>query len=62
MDYCRCKEPQAAPVKPEPLLFPGMASFLIQGWEDILPPEKALLKGTVFPSLSKPFFAGGEPS
>ena len=60
MDFCRCSETHYSPAKPGGYLFPGMATIPMQEWEEPFSPEEALAKGTVFPSLSKPFFVGGE--
>ncbi|MDO4329840.1 MAG: spore coat associated protein CotJA [Lachnospiraceae bacterium] len=38
----------------------AMATVPLQPWEELYPPAKALARGTVFPGLDLPFFAGGE--
>ena len=60
MNFCRCSELKQPLAKPGGYLFPGMATIPLQDWEEPLSPEEALKKGTVFPCLVMPFFAGGE--
>lgn len=38
----------------------GIATIPFQPWETVYPPQKALCRGTVFPSLDLPFYGGGE--
>lgn len=38
----------------------AMVQVPMQAWEDVYDPKDALQAGTLFPSLDKPFFMGGE--
>lgn len=38
----------------------AMVQVPMQAWEDVYEPKDALQAGTLFPSLDKPFFMGGE--
>lgn len=38
----------------------AMVQIPPQEWEDVYDSKQALLAGTLFPSLDKPFFMGGE--
>jgi len=54
MDFCTCKKEAAG-------IFPlAMAMVPVQPWETLYGPEKALTRGTVFPSLDLPFYVTEE--
>lgn len=50
MDFCTCKKEEPA------ALTLGIATVPLQPWETMVEPAKALCQGTVFPSLSLPFY------
>lgn len=45
---------------PSPVLSLAIASVLIQPWEQPYEPGEGLARGTIFPCLDMPFFAGGK--
>lgn len=51
---CECAQPQGAFPNSTPV---GMAYVPFQAWEEPFDENTALMKGTIFPSLDKPFLA-----
>ena len=49
---CRCEQPQGKFPQNTPI---GMAYVPFQEWEEPYDENTALMKGTIFPSLDKPF-------
>ena len=66
MEICKCGQAASPPMGAGPAgtvsapMHLAIATIPFQSWETLYPPQKALCRGTVFPSLDLPFYAGGD--
>lgn len=66
METCKCGQAAGQPAGAGPagtVLMPlhlAIATIPLQPWETLYPPQRALCRGTAFPSLDLPFYAGGD--